>query len=415
MSSVADQISCHISKHLAVAAVVVGATATLALRYRQLQEEARSGSSARVIWCPPSTPGLATRRRQLAQHVARIVDNCVSFSKPEYVPPVVAAGTWANLALFMLKQAIDGLVRTRYRRQVLNCPDGGVVSIDWTEDPVTRNLPSDAPIVVFLHTITGCAKGTGHFMRGASERGWRSCVFNRRGHGGVPLSTGAFNVMGDVDDTRLQVEAVQDAYPGAFLGMCGISAGSGLLVNYLGTEGDTTPIQVACSLCPAYDISVAFTGLFNNYSWVDNYILNALKQMFIHRNKQVLSHVSPEAVLDCSGAKSIQEFVDLHHVFAGCSSSEEYYAVNNPMEHVSTIMRPILLVNADDDVVCLEENIREDVVEATGGALLLRTKRGSHIAYNEGLLGTGNYLVRVAMDFMETSRALRVQENLGEK
>lgn len=411
MSSMADQI---MTKPLAMVAVVVGATASLAWRYRQLLEEARSGRSARVIWCPPSTPGLATRRRQLAQHVAKILENCSSFSKPEYVPPVLAAGTWTNLALFMLKQAIDGLVRCRYKRQDLTCPDGGIVSIDWTDDLVTSSLPPDAPIVIFLHTITGCAKGTGHFMRGASERGWRSCVFNRRGHGGVPLSTGAFNVMGDVDDTRLQVEAVQDAYPGAFMGMCGISAGSGLLVNYLGTEGDITPVQVACSLCPAYDISVAFTGLFNNYSWVDNYILKAMKQMFIFRNHQVLSHVSPSAVVDCAGAKSIQEFVDLHHVFAGCSSSEEYYSINNPMEHVSTIMRPILLVNADDDVVCLEENIREDVIEATGGAMLLRTKRGSHIAYNDGLFGTGNYLVRVAMDFMETSRLLQVQEKIGE-
>ena len=83
---------------------------------------------------------------------------------------------------------------------------------------------------------------------------------------------------------------------------------------------------------------------------------------------------------------------------------------SNPMEHIDTIMRPLLVVNADDDIVCLKENIREDVVLATGGALLLRTKRGSHIAYNEGWLGQGNYLVRVSMDFLETARKLHQGE-----
>ena len=34
--------------------------------------------------------------------------------------------------------------------------------------------------------------------------------------------------------------------------------------------------------------------------------------------------------------------------------------------------RPTLIVNAEDDMVCLAENIREDIVAALPGALLLR-------------------------------------------
>ena len=33
--------------------------------------------------------------------------------------------------------------------------DGGEVSIDWADDERTKNLPSDAPILAILHTITG--------------------------------------------------------------------------------------------------------------------------------------------------------------------------------------------------------------------------------------------------------------------
>ena len=44
-------------------------------------------------------------------------------------------------------------------------------------------------------------------------------MFIRRGHGGEPLKTGLFNLMGDVDDTRLQVAAVCETYPCAYIGM----------------------------------------------------------------------------------------------------------------------------------------------------------------------------------------------------
>ena len=43
-----------------------------------------------------------------------------------------------------------------------------------------------------------------------------------------------------------------------------------------------------------------------------------------------------------------------------------------------------------------QDNIREDVVLGLGGALLLRTSHGSHIAYNEGLLGQGAFLPRIS-------------------
>ena len=58
-----------------------------------------------------------------------------------------------------------------------------------------------------------------------------------------------------------------------------------------------------------------------------------------------------------------------------------------------------------------QDNIREDVVLGLGGALLLRTSHGSHIAYNEGLLGQGAFLPRIAMAFLETARAVECKVN----
>ena len=78
---------------------------------------------------------------------------------------------------------------------------------------------------------------------------------------------------------------------------------------------------------------------------------------------------------------------------------------------------PTLLVNSEDDLVCLAENIREDVVRLHPSALLLRTPHGSHISFNEGALGSGCYLSRLALDFLESTRVLeeepRVQSTLN--
>ena len=98
----------------------------------------------------------------------------------------------------------------------------------------------------------------GHYMRYATSRGWRSCVFNRRGHAGLYLTSPSFNIVGDPGDTKVQVEHVRQRFPASFLAMVGISAGCGSLLSYLGSEARDTPVSVAAGLCPAYDIERAF-------------------------------------------------------------------------------------------------------------------------------------------------------------
>lgn len=365
----------------------------------------KSRSSGRLVHCRPehtSDPVLKER----AVVVQDILGLCPELSNPRYIPTFWAADTWTNCALFILKQLYDKscLRSNLYTRELITLEDGGTVSIDYSD---CSGLPVSSPFVIFLHTITGSAKETGHFMRYATRRGWRSCVFNRRGHAGVPLTSPSFNVMGEAADTKAQVQAVLRRYPDiSYLAMVGISAGSGLLVTYLGKEGDNTPVQAAAVLCPAYDITRAFSRLSLNFPTVDSHILASMKRLFIWPNAEILSSKSLSAFHDCCSANTIHEFLLAHWQFSGCDSVEQYFQQNNPMEWVARMARPTLIINSEDDMVCLAENIREDIIGSLPGAMLLRTQRGSHIAFNEGLLGTGNYLSRVTMDFLDAARAV---------
>jgi len=358
---------------------------------------------ARIVKSDSSKEANPTRKT-LAKKIERIVEICPELRKPRYFPTFWASDQWTNMALLILKQRLDKsfLRRTKYQRELLQMPDGGTVSIDFPND---SHLPADAPIVIFLHTITGSSSDTGHYMRYATRRGWRSCVFNRRGHGRVSLTSPKFNIMGDAEDTKAQVDFVMKKYPSAaFIGMVGISAGSGLLVTYLGKEGDKTPVQAACSLCPAYDISKAFDKVAENYPLVDNHILGSMKKCFIKPNEKILESKSTAALECCLNSTTINEFVSSHVPFAGYNTLEEYFDDNNPMEFVDGIRRPLMVVNSEDDMVCLKENIREDLFESLGGGLLLRTRKGAHIAFNEGVFGTGCYLSRITMDFLDAAK-----------
>ena len=78
-----------------------------------------------------------------------------------------------------------------------------------------------------------------------SASGWRVVVCTRRGHGELALTTPVFNPMGCTDDLREQLERIRECVPDSPLVAIGVSAGSALLVRYLGEEGPRSLIRAA--------------------------------------------------------------------------------------------------------------------------------------------------------------------------
>ena len=111
--------------------------------------------SARLVWCPPTATGLSKTDSRRAFLIKRIIESCPSLSHPDYIPPLGMGrrGRWSNMGVQSLKLQFHP--RGKYRRQEILCPDGGMVSIDWADDDVTRKLPSNAPIMIGVHTVFG--------------------------------------------------------------------------------------------------------------------------------------------------------------------------------------------------------------------------------------------------------------------
>ena len=91
---------------------------------------------------------------KLTKTIEAIIRSCPSLENPQYIPTFWSSNKWANLALYFLKQLYDksSWQSNNFTREVLSLPDGGTVSVDFADD---SHLPSDSPVVLFLHTITG--------------------------------------------------------------------------------------------------------------------------------------------------------------------------------------------------------------------------------------------------------------------
>lgn len=308
----------------------------------------------------------------------RMVQRLEQLRQP-YRPTPWLYNTHLQLLWLVLKDALAP--RLRYDcNERLTMPDGGTVSLDW----LGSDCASQTPTLVVLHTISGDAHSMRAFVSELRRlSGWCIVICTRRGHGSLPLTAPAINTMGCTNDLRAQLRRIHERFPESPLYAVGVSAGSGLLVRYLGEEGPRSLIRSGVAYCPGYDISVAFQRSHPFYS---RKVAQTLKRKFLEPHAAHFAHLPSYET--CLAARELAEFQD--HIFemAGCSSRDEYLARSNPMQVSEHIAVPVLVLNADDDPLCVLQNTLEhvDSVKQIKDALLVRTTRGSHCAYFEGWL-----------------------------
>jgi len=310
-----------------------------------------------------------------------------------YKPPFWCKNAFVQI-LWLIIREIVYYNTVKYQRHKLIRPDGGTLCIDVSKD---EELKEDAPIVIFIHSITGSSNAVNSFVRYARDRGWRSIVLNRRGHD-HPLTSPNFNLMGDVDDTVAMIDHIKTMYPDSkFMSAVGISAGSGQVVSYIGREAHNVGISAAVSLCPAYDIGQAFANLDEYYPFVASLLLKRIQSYFLKNNARVLK----DAIGFEEGlrAKSLHEFVERVTPISGSKDWEHYLEKHNPMSHFKDNQVPCLILNSLDDPICVKENIPNERYQ---NYAIVLTQYGSHIAFAEGLFAQRSWMERITMDFLET-------------
>ena len=282
----------------------------------------------------------------------------------------------------------------------LTMTDGGTVSVQWTG----LSQPAHAPVLVVLHTITGSGDGLRRFIASMRARcGWVVAACNRRGHGGLELTAPQINTMGSTADLRCQLDAIEARRPGAPLYGVGVSAGSGLLVRYLGEQGLRSRLRAGVALCPAYDITDAFLYADRRY---DRYLTRKMVQFFLLANRHALSHI--EGFEACASATTLAEFHDRLYPLAGFHSREEFYARSNPMDVARNLAVPLLVINSADDPVCVERNVHRhlDDMRRLPRITLAVTRHGGHCGFFETAASADTWADRVIAEYLQAAHAL---------
>lgn len=289
------------------------------------------------------------------------------------------------------------------RRDVLTMGDGGTTALHW----LGLNEPATAPTLLLLPTITGDASNMRWLVTQLrSLTGWRIVLCERRGHGDLPLTTPRLNTMGSTADLREQLQQIVQTFPASPLYAVGASAGSALLVRYLGEAGSESLIRAGVAYCPGYDIAVAWARAQPFYSRA---MAKRLQRYFLKPNAQAFA-AAPyfKGFKDCMASADLEDFHQHLHTLAGHASYAEYLQHSNPMSVFKNISVPMLILNAEDDPVCHISNVLEhrEAIRQLSNAVLVRTTRGSHCAFFGGWRAT-SWGLELIRDYLVAAQKLQ--------
>ena len=97
----------------------------------------------------------------------------------------------------------------------------------------------------------------------------------------TPVLTAQFYSASYTEDVRLVLKHLCEKYPQSLLCAVGWSLGANILVNYLGEEGDATPLSAAASLCNPFDLSGCDKNLKSGFAQLYDWNLAAsMKENF---------------------------------------------------------------------------------------------------------------------------------------
>ncbi|TYZ68641.1 hypothetical protein PybrP1_000429 [[Pythium] brassicae (nom. inval.)] len=287
-----------------------------------------------------------------------------------------------------------------YERQLLDLPDGGVVSLDWAlpqwRGGAARSVQRDVdPLRRTVLVLPGLTGGSGEFyIRTTVDRllalGWQVVVLNSRGCANTPLRTPQLFNCAYTDDLRFVVRHLCATYRfasrEAFVGL-GYSMGSNVLVKYLGEEKDRAGLTAAISVGNPFDLeacSANFGSFFNRLTY-DKVLNGNLRALFFEKsNAHEIFQDFPGIDLDAvKNSRTVREFD--HHMTSltfRYPSVDHYYADSSSLKKLPGVRVPLLCVNARDDPISVALPSRAQV-EANPNVILCVTKSGGHLGFFE--------------------------------
>jgi len=339
---------------------------------------------------------------------AAIVSACGSLRR--FAPAWWAVGPYAQT----LAQALRPVAAGGYRRETFELPDGARVALDWKDSPC---MAAATPIVVCLHGLGGDgeSKNARVLTQAVLRRGYRSVVYNRRGHGGMSLLGGDETVIVPKHNNMIDMVAVMThvhaTYPDAPAYIIGFSAGANLCINYLGRKAAATAEGGRCvagaAVSNGYDIYSGTQFLKKTDPVCDGVVAQMFRDMLGDRagEVQLLADragvtVNVAAVMRSRSFTSIEEkLVAPAYGYAGLREYQDDDASHTRLRDVRV---PLLCVANYADPLVTRLMLRHPIEAArvNENVICVTTKQGGHVGWTMGQGNNEPWHVRLFFEFV---------------
>lgn len=291
-----------------------------------------------------------------------------------------------------MQTVIPTLIRSqlpnlRSTRELLNCPDGGVVSLDWFEGAPSEEVDGPTPIALMFPGLIGDSQSDylRYIVPALKRLGYRVVSFNNRGRGGMELKTPRLYSAANFDDVELAIDTVREKNPKSRIVASGFSMGGMVLTRYLAERGDQAKVDAAMLVSANYDLVNGTKNMETGYinRLVAKIMTKALVDVLMS-DKEVLSRTDKPVQWD--KLQEARSFRELDRYFTcplwGYADPEDYFkdATNN--DRLPKIRVPTLALNSADDIFSHYDTLPLDRLnEAVVFAI---TTRGGHLGFMDG-------------------------------
>ncbi|KAI7870140.1 Alpha/Beta hydrolase protein [Spinellus fusiger] len=302
--------------------------------------------------------------------------------------------------------ASECISKVQYERELIILSDGGKIALDWCS-PSTSHENDDTPTIIFLHGLTGNSKES-YIIDVVSKLNqepynYRCVILNSRGCGDVEITTPRITSCADTDDLKEVIQYIEEKLaPGTPLIGIGFSAGSNILVKYLGEEEENTPLKAAISIANPFDLLITILRSEENtvsskvYSAV---IVKNLKSIYEKQSKGIKRRrdIDHDKV---KSANFIREYdQELTRKMRGYTTVSNYYRSASCFQSIEKVRIPLLCINALDDPISLPESIPYDEVKLNPYVILATTQYGGHLGWFENTLKTSRWIDKPITEF----------------
>jgi len=266
-------------------------------------------------------------------------------------------------------------------------PDGDFVQV--VRLVPDTNLPPNAPRLLLLHGLEGGTHShyAKAFFREASARGWGADMLLFRSCGPDANRLPRSYHSGETSDPAFVIQRLAAEFPGAPLGLMGVSLGANVLCKLLGEWGSASPpaVRGAVAISTPFDLARASRHIGRGFGAV--YERAFLRSLVPKALAKIARHAELAGLQGVRDARTLWEFDDrftapLH----GFRDAADYYARASSLAFLNTIRLPTLLLSAVDDPF-LPPAVLDEVraVAEDNPALTVEfPARGGHVGFTAG-------------------------------